>query len=170
MTEVTTKAKATTATKTKAKSKASAKKDKCYYGTGRRKSSTARVYLRKGAGKITINKLDVEKYFGRESAKMVVRQALVLVDMTDNFDITINVKGGGNMGQAGAIRHGITRALLAYDEEDMTKPAKAAKASNVTKLKKLEEKGKEGEESSSDEGESSSGSSSAGPTSFRKIS
>lgn len=94
---------------------------KPYYGTGRRKSCTARVYLHPGKGKITINAKDIEEYFGRESAKMIVRQPLVLVNLTDKFDIIIKVKGGGTMGQAGAIRHGITRALIAYDEEDLVK-------------------------------------------------
>lgn len=108
-----------------------------YYGTGRRKSSTARVYMRPGKGNIVINKLDIEEYFGRPSAKMVVRQPLVLLNMQDKFDITINVQGGGNMGQAGAIRHGITRALMAYDEELLTPKAVASTkklAANVETL------------------------------------
>lgn len=87
-----------------------------YYGTGRRKSSTARVYLRPGKGEITINKRTLEQYFGRETARMVVRQPLEKVDMVGKFDIYINVDGGGISGQAGAIRHGITRALMQYDE------------------------------------------------------
>jgi len=87
-----------------------------YYGTGRRKSSTARVYLTKGSGKITINKKDLEGYFGRPTARMVVMQALEKVEMVDTFDINISVKGGGITGQSGAIRHGITRALMQYDE------------------------------------------------------
>lgn len=85
-------------------------------GTGRRKSSTARVYLSRGSGNIVINDRPVEKYFGRETARMIVRQPLELVEMTDKLDIRVNVTGGGNSGQAGAIRHGITRALLKYDE------------------------------------------------------
>lgn len=88
-----------------------------YYGTGRRKTSSARVYLRNGAGRITINKKSLEEYFGRETSRMVVRQPLELVDAADRFDVDITVHGGGNNGQAGAIRHGITRALLDYDEE-----------------------------------------------------
>jgi len=90
---------------------------KQYYGTGRRKSSTARVFLKPGAGKITINALTVDQYFGRETARMVIQQALKAVDMESKFDIRVTVRGGGDMGQAGAIRHGITRALINYDEE-----------------------------------------------------
>lgn len=87
-----------------------------YYGTGRRKSSSARVFLRPGTGNIVINNRSLEEYFGRETARMVVRQALGLVDMTEKFDLYITVAGGGTTGQAGAIRHGITRALMEYDE------------------------------------------------------
>ena len=87
-----------------------------YYGTGRRKSSAARVYLKAGSGNITINKKSIEDYFGRETSRMVVRQPLETVDLTDKFDINVNVSGGGPSGQAGAIRLGITRALLQYDE------------------------------------------------------
>lgn len=87
-----------------------------YYGTGRRKSSTARVFLRAGSGNIQINKRPIEEYFGRETARMVVRQPLELVEMNEKVDLYITVKGGGNTGQAGAIRHGITRALMEYDE------------------------------------------------------
>lgn len=88
-----------------------------YYSTGRRKTSTARVFLRKGTGNITVNKRSLDQYFGRETARMVVRQPLETANMTDAFDITITVKGGGGTGQAGAIRHGITRALMKYDSE-----------------------------------------------------
>jgi len=87
-----------------------------YYSTGRRKSSTARVYLTKGTGNITINKRSLEEFFGRETSRMVVRQPLELTDMLNSFDINITVSGGGNTGQSGAIRHGITRALMVYDE------------------------------------------------------
>lgn len=86
-------------------------------GTGRRKSATARVILRPGDGKITINKRSLEDYFGRQTARMIVRQPLELVDMVGRVDITVTVRGGGGSGQAGAIRHGITRALLDLDEE-----------------------------------------------------
>jgi small subunit ribosomal protein S9 len=87
-----------------------------YYATGRRKSSTARVYLRPGKGEIIINKRSLDAYFGRETSRMVVRQPLELSEMIDKFDVYVNVVGGGNTGQAGAIRHGITRALIEYDE------------------------------------------------------
>lgn len=87
-----------------------------YYGTGRRKSSTARVFLKAGTGNLVINDRTIEQYFGRETARMVVRQPLELVEATEKFDVYITVKGGGISGQAGAIRHGITRALLQYDE------------------------------------------------------
>ncbi len=88
-----------------------------YLGTGRRKSSTARVRIQSGSGSITVNQRPLDEYFGRETARMVVRQPLALLSMEDRFDIHVNVQGGGGSGQAGAIRHGITRALLAYDEE-----------------------------------------------------
>lgn len=87
-----------------------------YYGTGRRKTSTARVYLEPGKGEITVNDRPLDEYFGRETARMIVRQPLVLTDLANKFDVRANVSGGGLSGQAGAIRHGITRALLAYDE------------------------------------------------------
>ncbi len=88
-----------------------------YYGTGRRKTSTARVYLKNGSGTITVNKRPLDGFFGREVARMIVRQPLELVEMTEKFDINVTVSGGGSFGQAGAIRHGITRALLEYDED-----------------------------------------------------
>lgn len=87
-----------------------------YYATGRRKSSSARVYLRPGKGDITINDRPIEVFFGRETSRMVVRQPLELTELLEKFDVKINVSGGGNTGQAGAIRHGITRALIEYDE------------------------------------------------------
>ncbi|NQZ80577.1 MAG: 30S ribosomal protein S9 [Colwellia sp.] len=90
--------------------------DNQYYGTGRRKSSTARVFMKAGKGTITINKRDIAVYFPRETAVMVVRQPLVLVEMAEKFDFNITVSGGGISGQAGAIRHGITRALMEFDE------------------------------------------------------
>ena len=88
-----------------------------YYGTGRRKSSVARVDLVPGTGKITINKRDIDEYLGLETLKVVVRQPLVATDSTDKFDVLVNVKGGGFTGQAGAIRHGIARALLQVDPD-----------------------------------------------------
>ena len=88
-----------------------------YYGTGRRKSSKARVYLSKGKGEITINNRPIDEFFGRETAVMVVRQPLEKLEMTDSFDVRATVAGGGISGQAGAIRLGITRALMEYDGE-----------------------------------------------------
>ena len=87
-----------------------------FYSTGRRKSSTARVYMTAGNGGITINHRPLDVYFGRKTAQMVVRQPIELADLDGKFDFNIMVKGGGNTGQAGAIRHGITRALMKYDE------------------------------------------------------
>lgn len=87
-----------------------------FYGTGRRKSSTARVFLRPGKGEIVVNSRPLEQYFGRETARMIVRQPFAAADLSDRFDVRVNVAGGGPSGQAGAIRHGITRALLKYDE------------------------------------------------------
>ena len=88
-----------------------------YYGTGRRKSSKARVYISKGKGDIIINDRPIDEFFGRETARMVVRQPLETVEMTDNFDVRATVEGGGISGQAGAIRLGLTRALMEYDGE-----------------------------------------------------
>ena len=87
------------------------------YGTGRRKSSVARVYLVPGTGKVTINKRDIDEYFGLDTLKVIVRQPLVATETSDKFDVLVNVKGGGYTGQAGAIRHGISRALLTVDED-----------------------------------------------------
>ena len=99
--------------------------EQVFYGTGRRKSSTARVFLTRGTGEITINRRPLDRYFGRETARMVIRQPLNVAEMVDKVDIRANVKGGGNTGQAGAIRHGITRALLQYDESLRTPLRKA---------------------------------------------
>ena len=87
-----------------------------YYGTGRRKTSSARVHMTPGTGKITINQRSIDEFFGRETGRMIVRQPLQLVEMASRFDVEASVEGGGITGQAGAIRHGITRALLQYDE------------------------------------------------------
>ncbi len=95
-----------------------AKSTQKFYGTGRRKSSVARVYLVPGTGKITINKRDIDEYFGLETLKVVVRQPLVLTGAEGKYDVQVNVKGGGYTGQAGAIRHGISRALLEADAEN----------------------------------------------------
>ena len=94
-----------------------AKNTNRYYGTGRRKSSVARVYMVPGSGKITINKRDIDEYLGLETLKVIVRQPLVLTNNVDKFDVLVNVSGGGYTGQAGAIRHGISRAYLEVDEE-----------------------------------------------------
>jgi small subunit ribosomal protein S9 len=96
-----------------------------YYATGRRKSSTARVFMKLGSGNLTINTRSIEDYFGRETSRMVVRQPLELVEMLDKVDLNITVRGGGNNGQAGAIRHGISRALVEFDSELKTELRKA---------------------------------------------
>ena len=96
-----------------------------YYGTGRRKTSTARVFLRPGTGKITINKRALDEYFGRETSQMIVKQPLELTEHTGKFDVYVTVSGGGANGQAGAIRHGLTRALMEYDET-LRAPLRAA--------------------------------------------
>src|SRR5699024_2517945 len=96
-----------------------------YYGTGRRKSSVARVYLVPGTGKITINKKDIEEYFGLDTLKLIVRQPLEATGTVGKFDILVNVHGGGTTGQAGAIRHGISRALIEADADFRTPLKKA---------------------------------------------
>lgn len=90
--------------------------DTHYYGTGRRKTSTARVYLRPGSGEITVNKRPLDRFFGRQTARMIVRQPLEVMNLVGQFDVSVTVTGGGTTGQAGAIRHGLTRALMQYDE------------------------------------------------------
>ena len=104
--------------------------DTQYYGTGRRKSSTARVFLKPGSGSITVNKRPLDGFFGRNTASMIVRQPLELMNLTEKFDVNVTVKGGGTTGQAGAIRHGLTRALMEYDE---TMRAALRKAGYVTR-------------------------------------
>jgi len=96
-----------------------------HYGTGRRKTATARVYLKPGSGRITVNERSLDEFFGRETGRMIVRQPLEAVKLTAKFDIAVTVDGGGITGQAGAIRHGITRALIAYDES-LRKPLRDA--------------------------------------------
>ena len=112
-----------------------------YYGTGRRKSSVARVYLVPGSGKITVNKRDIEEYFGLETLKLIIRQPLELTGTTGKFDISINVCGGGTTGQAGAIRHGISRALLEADSD--FRPA-LKKAGFLTRDPRMKERKKYG--------------------------
>ncbi len=87
-----------------------------FYGTGRRKTSTARVFVKPGSGKITVNRKPLDEFFGRQTARMIVRQPLELTKLDDRFDVEASVEGGGTTGQAGAIRHGLTRALIEYDE------------------------------------------------------
>ena len=113
-----------------------------YYGTGRRKSSVARVYLVPGTGKITINKRDIDDFFGLETLKVVVRQPLVATDTLDKYDVLVNVKGGGFTGQAGAIRHGISRALLEVDS-DAYRPI-LKKAGYLTRDPRMKERKKYG--------------------------
>jgi small subunit ribosomal protein S9 len=112
-----------------------------YYGTGRRKSAKARVFLTSGEGSIQVNNRSLDEYFGRETARMIVRQPLELVELTDKFDIKVTVSGGGGGGQAGAIRHGITRALMEYDET--LRPA-LRKAGFVTRDARVVERKKVG--------------------------
>ena len=87
-----------------------------FYGTGRRKTSTARVFIRPGAGRSTVNRRPLDEFFGRQTARMIVRQPLQLTQLDERFDVDVTVTGGGTTGQAGAIRHGLTRALMAYDD------------------------------------------------------
>ncbi len=108
---------------------------KQYYGTGRRKSSSARVFIKHGTGKITINTRSLEEYFGRKTARMVVMQPLQAVNMEGKFDLNITVRGGGILGQAGAIRHGLTRALIQYDEEYIDKSKLAEEAETDSEVK-----------------------------------
>ena len=112
-----------------------------YYGTGRRKKSIARVYLVPGTGKITINKRDIDEYFGLETLKVVVRQPLVLTETADKYDVITTVRGGGFTGQAGAIRHGISRALLQVDGD--FRPA-LKKAGFLTRDPRMKERKKYG--------------------------
>lgn len=113
-----------------------------FYGTGRRKSSVARVYLVPGTGKITINKRDIDEYLGLETLKVIVRQPLVATDNADKYDVLVNVKGGGYTGQAGAIRHGIARALLKVDSEEFRPILK--KAGYLTRDPRMKERKKYG--------------------------
>ena len=112
-----------------------------YYGTGRRKKSIARVYIMPGTGKITINKRDIDDYFGLETLKVIVRQPLTATDNVDKFDVLVNVRGGGTSGQAGAIRHGVSRALLLADD---TFRAPLKKAGLLTRDPRMKERKKYG--------------------------
>lgn len=113
-----------------------------FYGTGRRKSSVARVRLYKGSGKIIINDRDIDDYFGLETLKLIVRQPLVLTDTSEKFDVVCRVFGGGVSGQAGAVRHGIARALLKFDSENLRQKLK--KAGFLTRDPRMKERKKYG--------------------------
>ncbi len=113
-----------------------------FYGTGRRKSSVARVRLYQGTGKVTINGRDIDDYFGLETLKLIVRQPLALTGLTEKFDVECRVAGGGVTGQAGAIRHGIARALLQYDSENLRSSLK--KAGFLTRDPRMKERKKYG--------------------------
>ena len=113
-----------------------------FYGTGRRKSSIARVYIAPGTGKITINKKDMDEYFGLDTLKVIVKQPLVATGTDGKFDVMVNVKGGGFTGQAGAIRHGISRALLEADSEEYRQILK--KAGYLTRDPRMKERKKYG--------------------------
>ena len=113
-----------------------------YYGTGRRKKSIARVYLVPGTGKVTINKRDIDEYLGLDTLKVIVRQPLVATDNHTKFDVLVNVKGGGYTGQAGAIRHGISRALLQVDSDEYRPILK--KAGYLTRDPRMKERKKYG--------------------------
>ena len=116
---------------------------KVYYATGRRKASVARVYMTKGKGVFTVNKKPMDKYFGRETSSMIVNQPLDVVDLHNKFDFNISVKGGGDTGQAGAIRLGVARALMAYDETtrgDLRKAGLVTRDARVVERKKVGKK------------------------------
>ncbi|HJP12159.1 MAG TPA: 30S ribosomal protein S9 [Gammaproteobacteria bacterium] len=116
---------------------------KVYYATGRRKTSVARVYMTKGKGVFTVNKRPMEEYFGRETSSMIVNQPLDTVEMQNKFDFNILVKGGGDTGQAGAIRLGVTRALMAYDEStrgDLRKAGLVTRDARIVERKKVGKK------------------------------
>ena len=112
-----------------------------FYGTGKRKSSIARVWIKPGSGKIVINKKDLDDYFGRETSKMIVKQPLEITENVDKFDIFVTVSGGGDSGQAGAIKHGITKALL---EADSALRATLKKAGFITRDSRIKERKKYG--------------------------
>jgi len=115
-----------------------------YYGTGRRKSSTARVWLRPGSGQITVNERGIDEYFPNEVLKMIIKQPLSLTETSDNFDILVNVAGGGPSGQAGAIRHGISRALQAYNTELRGKLKKEGFLTRDPRMKERKKYGQKG--------------------------
>ena len=112
-----------------------------YYGTGRRKSSVARVYLTPGTGKIVINKKDMDEYFGLDTLKLIVNQPFVVTNTVGKFDVLVNVRGGGYTGQAGAIRHGISRALLEADAENRPSLKKAGYLTRDSRMKERKKPG-----------------------------
>lgn len=114
---------------------------KQFIATGRRKESVARVFLRRGTGKITINGRSLDEYFDRGTSRMLVTQPLIAVDMANTFDVLITVKGGGSTGQAGAIRHGLSRALISYDEEGVVAGSASEEGAAVTFRKRLRSAG-----------------------------
>jgi small subunit ribosomal protein S9 len=114
---------------------------KQFIATGRRKESVARVFLRRGTGKITINGRSLDEYFDRGTSRMLVTQPLIAVDMVNTFDVLITVKGGGSTGQAGAIRHGLSRALISYDEEGVVAGSASEESAEVTFRKRLRSAG-----------------------------
>jgi len=115
-----------------------------YYGTGRRKTSTARVYLRPGSGDIKVNNRDFNNYFPNEALQMIIRQPLNLTETTGKFDIFVNVDGGGSAGQAGAVRHGITRALLEYNADLRTTLKRAGLVTRDPRKKERKKYGQKG--------------------------
>ena len=115
-----------------------------YYGTGRRKTSTARVYLRPGSGKIVVNKRDFDTYFPNEALQMIIRQPLRLTETTEKFDILVNVDGGGTTGQAGAVRHGITRALMEFNADLRPSLKKAGLVTRDPRQKERKKYGQKG--------------------------
>ena len=115
-----------------------------YYGTGRRKSATARVYLRPGGGTITVNRTAIDNYFKNETLRMIIRQPLQLTDTAAKFDVLINVQGGGSAGQAGAVRHGIARALLEFNSELRKKLKKAGLLTRDPRAKERKKYGQKG--------------------------
>jgi small subunit ribosomal protein S9 len=115
-----------------------------YYGTGRRKTSTARVHIRQGSGQITVNKRTLDEYFGNDVLKMIIKQPLALTETNDKFDIVVTVDGGGPSGQAGAIRHGISRALQIYNTELRKRLKKAGLLTRDPRMKERKKYGQKG--------------------------
>jgi len=115
-----------------------------YYGTGRRKTSTARVHIRQGSGQITVNRRPLEQYFGNDVLKMIIKQPLALTETNDKFDIVVTVDGGGPSGQAGAIRHGISRALQIYNTELRKRLKKAGLLTRDPRMKERKKYGQKG--------------------------